>query len=208
MGSKIRISATIGIAAFILSVIVAIFSRIPFGYIVLRAVLIGACVFGLSLAAFFLIEKQLPELLDSQGDGADSPVIDISIDDNSDTEGPPIPSYASLRQKDEDGDADIVEIVKEVEELDAEELLPEAESADGNTDSVIRPSVSLDELDTLPDMDNLSNTFSTDAELGASQVSEESVAGTGSWSSGSSSAGDPAVLAKAVQTLLKRDQKG
>ncbi|PKL08825.1 MAG: hypothetical protein CVV51_06980 [Spirochaetae bacterium HGW-Spirochaetae-7] len=110
------------------------------------------------------------------------------------------------------------EIEQEVASLRADVLIPNdpADTAGNRGDLMLRPSVSLDELDTLPDLDGMSDSFAglpsggPDASGGQSGDAStqfgvsESMPTAGSPNSGQ----DPAALAKAVQTLLRRDQKG
>jgi len=216
----LRASAVAGLVALVLSVIVAIFSRIPFGILVLRAVLVSVCVFGLTYAINYILRLKLPELFsdaESSGDDAVGTVVDISIDDGGDlaypqsldTQADAQPARAATEALDQDDQA-MGQLEREVEELHSDSLLPkEAGSAPGQP-GVVRPSVTLDELDVLPDMDSMGDSFSSEVVSGLGSAEDDFPAGTGPSSalSSSSSAGDPAVLAKAVQTLLKRDQKG
>ncbi len=93
----------------------------------------------------------------------------------------------------------------------AESALPAGPGPASNGKSRPR-SVGLDELDVLPDLDSLSESFvSTPAyhEAGAAPGRDDEDRGHASKSSkGGGGDSDPAVLAQAVRTLLKRDQKG
>lgn len=71
----------------------------------------------------------------------------------------------------------------------------------------------MDTLDVLPDLDTLSDSFGSvlPEESGEDSSIKSDSQITGSFSSGgysSGGGGDPVVLAKAVQTLLRKDQKG
>lgn len=107
-----------------------------------------------------------------------------------------------------------------VEELDEASLL-EPETG-GEADTAIpanaalerdRRGVGIDDLDILPDLDGFSDSF-TSSEFAAKSSSGEradsSVLSEGSSSArqGPASGMDPASLAQAVRTILKRDQKG
>ncbi|MBL8965843.1 MAG: hypothetical protein JNG85_02470 [Spirochaetaceae bacterium] len=120
---------------------------------------------------------------------------------------------------DDDGDYDFtggsfVEDAEPVQET-AESVLPAGPGAGpgAGANGKTRPrSVGLDELDVLPDLESLSESFvSTPAyhEAGAAPGREDEDRGYASRSSkGGGGDSDPAVLAQAVRTLLKRDQKG
>lgn len=227
MDTGVRASAAAGLVALALSVIVAIFSRVPFGILVLRAVVVSLAVFGLAYGIIMLLKRQLPELFGDAAPYAAEPsgaVVDISIDDNSDlsfpaaapiaAQAPPEREEAPAREAASAREVDgLDQLEREVEDLHAESLLPREAGAQAGQGAPVRPSVTLDELDVLPDMDSMSDSFSSEVVSGLGAAEDDFPAGTissGDRGSASSSgaAGDPAVLAKAVQTLLKRDQKG
>jgi hypothetical protein len=107
-----------------------------------------------------------------------------------------------------------------VEELDEESLLePEADAEPAiptnATPDRDRRSVGFDDLDILPDLDGFSDSF-TASEFAAGGASGERTdssrpvlpEGPSSARQGPASGMDPASLAQAVRTILKRDQKG
>ena len=112
---------------------------------------------------------------------------------------------------------DSAELQREVASLRAETLIS-SEQGDLAPEGggAPRPSVALDELDTLPDLDGFSDSFSeshheaTDPGAAPGADSSRLMGVSDSMpTAGNPNAGtDPAVLAKAVQTLLRRDQKG
>jgi hypothetical protein len=65
----------------------------------------------------------------------------------------------------------------------------------------------LDDLDVLPDLESLSDGFSTSAEADGTSVHEYGESERRPKEGGSRGDADPAVLAQAVRTLLKRDQE-
>lgn len=126
-----------------------------------------------------------------------------------------------------DGEQDFQQLSREVGAIRQESLLPEdADSLAANSgsaaggakapaasSSIPRPRVSVDDLDVLPDLDSLSDSFASTLgeDDGDASPSSDASYSSGSFSSsgaGANSAGDPVVIAKAVQTLLRRDQKG
>lgn len=237
MDSSIRASAFAGLGAFALSIMVALFARVPFGTLFLRALLSGLGFAGLSYGSLRLLRRFLPDLFDetaplrgSGSDGTLGSVVDIVLpggeEDRLDVAAQAEGDFRSSEtasfvpgispQTLESG-----ELAREVASLRADALVSNdpADSSSQGT-AAPRPSVALDELDTLPDLDGFSDSFS-DGQSGTS----DSSGGSGEAPSGDASrfmgvsdsmptAGspdrgkDPVVLAKAVQTLLRRDQKG
>lgn len=237
MDSSIRASAFAGLGAFALSIIVALFARVPFGTLFLRALLSGLGFAGLCYGALLLLKRFLPDLFDETArpqelgsEGVPGSVVDIVLpggeEDRVDVSAQADGTFRS---------SDASSFVAGISPLSVESGELEREVANLRVDALVsndpadaslqgsaapRPSVALDELDTLPDLDGFSDSFS-DGQSGGSDASGES----GGASSGDASrfmgvsdsmptAGspdrgkDPVVLAKAVQTLLRRDQKG
>jgi len=234
--SSIRASAFAGLGAFALSVIVAMFSRVPFGTLLLRALLSGlgfACLFFGSL---WLLKRFLPDLFDETAhpqelntDSTPGSVVDIVLPGGEEDRLDAATQADGLRVNDAPSfmpgisaqSVESGELAREVADLRADALVsndPADASSAGS--AAPRPSVALDELDTLPDLDGFSDSFS-DGQPGGSVPSDASggsPAGDASRfmgvsdsmpTAGSPDRGkDPVVLAKAVQTLLRRDQKG
>jgi hypothetical protein len=113
----------------------------------------------------------------------------------------------------------------EVEEALAEEVSPYASDslldgppADEDEDAAVaaaaaaaslpmRTSEGLDDLDVLPDLESLSDGFSSSPEADGTPVHEYGETERRPREGGSRGDADPAVLAQAVRTLLKRDQE-
>ena len=235
MDSSLRASAFAGLGAFVLSSIVAAFSRVPFGALFFRALLSGIGFACLCYLGLWMLRRFMPELFDDSaraspvgaGSGIGS-IVDIVLP-GGDEEGHDGDSVSSVNYTN-DIVADVMapgfqaslssgEIEQEVANLRADVLIPNDPSdtaADSRSDMLLRPSVSLDELDTLPDLDGMSDSFaglpSASSDTAGGQSGDESSRFGVSESmptAGSPNAGqDPAALAKAVQTLLRRDQKG
>ena len=241
MDSSLRASAFAGLGAFALSVIVAAFSRVPFGALVLRALLSGLAFAGLSYGAIMLLRRFLPELF---GDAASTPyagqdaavgsVVDIvlpggeaerdfqagdaveraareSAPDGAALGGQPVGPAAGART--EPGAAGAGDLEREVADLRSESFVSSDPGEAPSSSGAPRPSVSLDELDTLPDLDGFSDAFTTaqagDDEASVPDASRLMGPSDSMPTAGAPDAGrDPAVLAKAVQTLLRKDQKG
>ena len=237
MDSSIRASAFAGLGAFALSIIVALFARVPFGTLFLRALLSGLGFAGLSYGSLLLLKRFLPDLFDETArpqepgsDGVLGSVVDIvlpggeeeRVDASAQADGVSRFSDASSFVPGiSPPSVESGELAREVANLRADALVsndPAEASSQGS--AAPRPSIALDELDTLPDLDGFSDSFS-DGQSGGSDASGESGGASNGDASrfmgvsdsmptaGSPDRGkDPVVLAKAVQTLLRRDQKG
>jgi hypothetical protein len=230
--SSLRASAFAGLGAFLLSIIIAVFSRVPFLVLLLRALVSGLGFFALFYGAQFVLKRFLPELFDESMAARSSPVTGTLVDivipggDDSPHEGarlvvdepmvsPHIESTGAPASP-----APVLgvnEIEREVADLRSDQLLasdPGGASENGNIGLAPHPSVALDELDSLPDLDGLSDAFadSTTPVSGngdvANQIGVSESMPTASGPSTKDGGQDPALLAKAVQTLLRRDQKG
>ncbi|MBN2873843.1 MAG: hypothetical protein JXM71_02015 [Spirochaetales bacterium] len=239
MDSSLRASAFAGVGAFVLSIIVAVFSRVPLGVLVLRALASGIGFGALVFGAQVLMRRFLPELFDgytpeaAEASPSMGSLVDIVVSGGDEvlTDLPPAERSGEAPLAMERDDAvphrpetiDPQALAREVADL-RQDVLVSAESAESGVDSggssAPRPSVALDELDTLPDLDSLSDSFS-ETGLGGAPYDDDTPGGQGMDatarigpsdsmpSAGAPDAGkDPAVLAKAVQTLLRRDQKG
>jgi len=220
--SSIRASAFAGLGALALSVIIAIFSGVPFGALALRALLSGLGFAALAYAALSVLRRFLPELFNDAAPSPDAALgarVDIVLP-GGDEVAVETGGSLSVEPAVPTPTLDSGELQREVASLRSEALVP----ADTGEDVAVapRPSVALDELDTLPDLDGFSDSFAQagagssefgDAGLGATGTEPDASRLMGPSSSmptaGAPDAGnDPAVLAKAVQTLLRRDQKG
>jgi hypothetical protein len=259
LDTGIRVSIGAGIFAFVLSAITALFSRIPFGILILRALLLGLVFAVLAFALNLLLRRLLPELFESSSssdsllsesrsndDQATGNVVNIvlpggedgaveveALDYHSDQSNQDSDSVRSsdsgfravspIAAKDESflqtGESSSADLAREVGQIrqGALESTNQAAATNGaaRSGSIPRPRVSVDDLDVLPDLDSLSESFAEAVPgsyetLGNSSESDISYS-SGSFSGGAASSkegGDPVVIAKAVQTLLRRDQKG
>ena len=235
MDSGIRVSAGVGLGALALSIIVAGFSRIPLGILVLRAVVFGVLFAAFTYLIIMLFRRFLPELFDENlevqapesgrmvdivlpGEESDldaSAVEQVDYLDQgdigravgvvpdsgmrADSEGT---VYSQVRNGPETGNLE-----QEVREISNDALIDRAATPGQGEDKRLRPVVSLDQLDVLPDLDGLSDAFSIAPDSDGSGE-PAGFKPDASSSAGGTNGADPATLAKAVQTLLRRDQKG
>ncbi len=235
MDSSIRASAFAGFGAFALSIIVAVFSRVPFGALFLRALLSGVGFTALTYAAIWLLKKFLPEIFDEHvrpatqdAEGSMGKIVDIVLPgDEADVSGADRDVLMSTTSVDPtqgriehpgSHSVDSGDLEREVAGLRSDVLIANdpSDSSSSGSNMAPRPSVALDELDTLPDLEGFSDSFSESVPggAGAAEGTERDAsrfmgASDSMPTAGAPDAGkDPVVLAKAVQTLLRRDQKG
>jgi len=224
--------------AALLSALVGILSRVGLGALLLRALLGGLAFGALAYGGLFLARRLLPGLDSAAaGAGGDEGGLGRSVDivlpgeapeelvsaeplEGEPAERAPAAGRHPAKAADEEPAAfarrrrDEPEEVEEIDEA-PEELVsligPEDQGPGAAVPRSESPSAaSVDDLDILPDLDGFSDSFAP-AEF-------QSVEGGGGPAAHSASAGaprgggsgslDPAQLAQAVRTILKRDQKG
>lgn len=229
--------AVSALLAFIIVVVTAGISGVPFGVLLFRAVL-GALIFGAgALGVQYLVAKFLPELVES-GDGVDSSngapeaggSVDIVISDDDDeleeevdeteaSDGPPefepgMPAatapddgeFAASGQDTGDVPADdgepLVEVVEEAElenepasEPDSEAETASAPEAESEPEEVAV--AGNESVDTLPDVGEFTDSFMADA---AQEEPPQDTART------TDDGQDPESIAKAIRTLMKREE--
>lgn len=237
MDSSLRASAFAGLGAFILSCLIALFSRVPFGVLLVRALLSGLAFGAFVYGAMALFQRFMPELLDGtpareQDQSMLGSMVDIVVPGGEyelagserATDSANTGAAVSPEQGTKVGIA-TEELEREVGDLRTDGLLtsdpadselPAADAERPGVTAAPRPSVGLDELDTLPDLEGFSDSFSSapSGAFGGSDGAEDGGSGPMGVSDTMPTAGspdsgqDPVVLAKAVQTLLRRDQKG
>lgn len=209
--------AVSALLAFIIAVVTAGISGIPFGVLLLRAVL-GALIFGAgAVGVQFLVAKFLPELVNpSEESPQTGGSVDIVVSDEDEEEEP----LAAPSEEDDESSfrpgipAASVEtggepLVEEVEEADAgldgeaTEALPaddvgETESvaeADEQSEAAVAATDSA--VDTLPDVGEFTDSFMADAAHDAPPQDTAEPTGDGQ---------DPESIAKAIRTLMKREE--
>jgi hypothetical protein len=206
-----------GFAGFGLAVslLTGVFAGVAVGALLLRALIAGLAFGALGTAAFLIIERFVPELLQvaggSQPENSDEEADGEGVDIELPEENPHIG-----RGPDQSFDAaDPDDLIEEVEELSAEsedgEHVEEAESVDSLDDADSPPhsdnplhSEGAGVADTLPDLESLSSSFgsapSSEGEPEAPK-SENTVTVEGEQH-------DPEELAKAVKTFLNKNEEG
>ncbi|MCK5672458.1 MAG: hypothetical protein KAH95_03735 [Spirochaetales bacterium] len=206
-----KIIAASGTIAFLFSFISGLFGSVSLGVLFFRAVL-GAIIFGvLGFGILILIRRFLPELFElksgltgesnedfsnienvqSVSTDAEEPtpekqVIDISIGEEVENSEPVLNTENSTVQVDDDSNSN--EIVDEIVESEKTE---DSDQIPGN-------------IDVLPDMGEFSNSFE----------SAENIDSNNSSSAGAVTLDimgeeqDPELVARAVRTMVKKDQEG
>ncbi|GAB4370428.1 MAG: hypothetical protein Kow009_06900 [Spirochaetales bacterium] len=196
-----------GIGAFLFSALLGMVGEVDFLTLMLRA-LLGAGGFALVLgSSLWVIERFLPELLHQpvEGNVEQGNRVDLVIPEHNPhldegMDGTPSPS---------DGPREFEDFVEEIEEVS--QPVP-ASVIDTAVDVSLNPSEpeggrskSTEEtVDDLPDLGGFAETF--EGSLSSEVFSEDSLSAKGT--NGEFDGGDPAVLAKAIQTMLKKDKEG
>ena len=223
-----KISGIAAGAAFVLSFLIGLFSGSGLFIPLIRAFIFGALFFALTCLIFWLLTQFIPELLtppedDDLGLSVSGSRVDISVgsegitgafpSDNSDsvddiagrpTAAPVKVVSQGLDQEDNGGYNSGGEVVGDLED---------AGDAPAFTANASRPARAAS-ANILPDMDNMSEDSSEDvvemaeaADLGLNS-SEPRRPKPSSKKSELSGDFDPKELAQAIQTVLKRDDKG
>lgn len=230
MDKDLRASLVAACAAAALSALIGIMAGVGFFALFIRAVIgglfIGAAVYG----GILVLRRSVPGILNpddaSAADSAPDPLASPELGSNIDivlpgeapepeAQGPEAEPFVAKLFPEGAADPDFVEeaslLEPEEQASDAVPVLPSSAKAGGER----RPSLGFDELDVLPDLDGFADSFTaSEFSFGGSSAerSDRSIAGSSSGRSSGSRPGqenlDPAALAHAVQTILKRDQKG
>ena len=225
---NIKISVIAAGSAFVLSFIVGLFSGIGIVVLLLRALIFAALFFALSFLVFWLIAQFVPELLNASEDELGFPSsgsrVDISLGDDSaagafprdnsenvdDIAGrPSTPAkvvFSPLDQENNEGYNNIGELGGDLDAVDGSSAF----GFDSNSGMPGRTG----SAEMLPDMDSFTEESSGST---ADVVDAESVDFDSSmprrpksFSKKPEMAGDynPKELAQAIQTVLKKDEKG
>jgi hypothetical protein len=219
MANNWKISAFCAGLAFCISFLFGLIGGVGFGTVILRAFL-GAVIFGgLGFAADFILRRFLPELFvpAETGGNLDVTVPEINPYDRSaeaeddfveeaggpdDEESSPAVGSGSENEESDD----LVEEIEEVPHSEADTAASAAvqtEAAPAGSETA----EAVEDLDELPDVGELDASFAV-----AGDDAEDGVLSKTSSGSGKAAAitddQNPALLAKALQTVLKRDNEG
>ncbi|MDC7126684.1 MAG: hypothetical protein PQJ46_14025 [Spirochaetales bacterium] len=225
------VTAVFAAAGFIISIISGIIGRVGLGVLVFRALIFSVLFSGISLLIMFLIDKYLPELITSDSEDE----YDVNIEDNEastakNTDVEMKGQNLDVTIEDDAGDAPYFNENAAEDSDDSGPLQDEdniEEMQDGSVETKASPStseqpdnfiedesseeLSSEELSTeeLPDIGALGDSFN-----GMGSEQEDSAVGS---MSGVGKTGGAEIMggmhstdeiAKAVQTVLKKDQEG
>jgi len=212
-----RVSGIAAGIAFVLSLIIGILSGAGFPYLLLRALVFAGVFFALSGLGFWAVSRFLPELL-SEGGGADGgddfdiavPGSRVDISVGSSVEGA-FPEDASDSVDDIAGRPSAVR-KQSISPLDQNEDSGYNEER-GFDSLAASESLGDDSTDALPDMGSLSGDSDDDddeEDLGMDSFDPPPEQPRRSSSKKPALAGDfdPKDLARAIQTVLKKEEKG
>ena len=216
--------------AFFLSFLVGVISRVGFGIILLRGIISAVLFAGVGFVISILVKKFLPDL-NPGGDNnkEEGGTIDIVIED----EGEIVPRLADDEETDADMERDAVtgaiessgasgedlvalsedeeetgSFIEEVEEVSGEGLARGSDDVSSDEADLV-PLEDDENVDTLPDVDKLSGSFEEDAASDdEDEVFNERVSRISDDLSTTDVLGrdeNPEALAKAIQTMIKRD---
>ena len=218
--SAIRWKFTAGCALFALvgAGLSSLIGGNPAGTTIVRALLAAALFGAAGTAARMAVASFLPELeqlLVASGHGepeefVDEPAgtgVDIVVDDDegepligfvSDDEGEPVAELSGEDDEFADGEDVVTSRAHDVPSLRGDDLVAEAVPIEATESDHRDPTDSIDPsgVDRLPDVGGFADSF---------DVPETVTTGEGTGSRGGSSDHDPAVMARALQTMLKRD---
>ncbi|MDY7027889.1 MAG: hypothetical protein SVR04_06305 [Spirochaetota bacterium] len=217
--------------AAVLAFISGLFGRVSFGIVLFRT-LLGAAAFGaFAFGTAFLLKQFIPELFDSAVDsatggqsGKDTEHADTSHSGgnvNIVLEGEE-PSF-TVEGKEEAsgftqaGDSDN-EFIEEIREEDVQEdegggQRPTAENAvqasnSAETGDILDDYGDLSDVDTLPDLEEFSDSFESVAASQDDDTFSEKSRSSDNKVDMLEGQHDPATVAKAVRTIIRRDQEG
>ena len=236
MDRDLRASLIASGAAAVLSMIVGIVSGVEFFVLLLRALVGGLLFGGLVYGAFFLLRRYVPDLVASpeKTESEVEPELGSKVDIVLQGEGPqteaqspedldesmaftreaPSPSKAGRSPVETGADTEDFLYANEslLDEPTEAEAVTEEPVASSALEAHAAPSgvsSGIDDLDVLPDLESLSDGFvPLSHEMGGASTHEyEESEPRNREPRGKGEGADPAMLAKAVRTLLKRDQE-
>jgi hypothetical protein len=231
-----KIAAVSAGAAFLLSLPVGLIAGNPFGTVILRALLLAVCFAGFGVGLRFVVKKFLPELAggspevqtaaeperDSRGtkidivlpeEGLPGRDPDLEADHGSDVRMDAPLTAADGAAEPGAEDESLTELASELAEEELESPAPgaasegERESKGGLGEDLgsLAREQSEGGLDSLPDISTLE--VAAESGTGAREPGSRRTSPTDAMR-GAVSGQDPATIARAIRTVLKRDEKG
>jgi hypothetical protein len=201
-----KISGLVAGIAFILSLLFGLLAGAAFLTALLRAGIFAVFFFVFSGIVYWLITQYIPELLESPSHESSDSVVDI----------PDLGSKVNISQ--------LVKETIEEDEFISEKALDQnveegytreehgtarTESNEESSPSPALPVGVIDDVDELPDLEGMSDAFVMPiSDFGEDSESADAKVSTPIKKAGTSADFDPKEMAMAIQTILKRDQKG
>ncbi|TVR57126.1 MAG: hypothetical protein EA426_12895 [Spirochaetaceae bacterium] len=202
MDLNLKVGAYSAVAAFVLSAIAGAVGGVPFGILLFRAV-IGAVVFGAgAIGVDILVDNVLPELKEnpdvpSEMGGNVDIVVSDDVGEDADSNANKIDQAGHDGEGDEDEDEEDDPLVQEVEELSADDAPTNGAAGEIDADIVN------DTIDDLPEIGGFAESFRSGRDDSSGFDGESGSAASGGKDT--DAAGDARVMAKALQTIMKRD---
>jgi len=231
-----KLAVGVGTSALLLSVLSGVLGGVGFGALLVRALFAGTLFAALGIGLEFVVRRFLPELLDTDTPPDLGSHVNIVVDEEegqapkvqdevqggqtADSGGKEPLDRGSEQTESEDSWDDLENpedsLVQEVQEArredgatatsqensesetEGESVKESGESSAANTP----PSVAADEVDELPDVGKFADAFTSDETPHSTQDVGSSAAGAGEGNGQ-----DPAMIAKALQTMLKRESE-
>ncbi len=224
-----KISGIVAGTAFILSFLIGLFTGSQFLAVLLRALILSAVFFVLASLAYWLVSQFLPELLnppsddDSSGIGVSGSRVDITIDSSNDDAEPEPASPIQTEHQDSPASDNIGSdaSVQGLDDKRQDDYNDEGEvvGADLSESTAVPQKETSGSVDILPDLESMSEYFDpsdeSDDEENVVEMEEDvsSAAPSAPGPSRTTKTSDPGdfnaqEMASAIQTILRRDEKG
>jgi hypothetical protein len=234
----LKICAIAAAAAFLVSALLGLVGGVGAAALILRALVLAAFFFGFAAGAQFLVARFLPELLNpasvgEEGESFDEVPraggrVDLSVGDDADSGGLSFGGDGTADRRDDEeleavggpsSDSDPSGGANSSPGLDQEVEggYTVAGGSVARTEALAaRPPDLIGDVDVLPDLESLSDSFITPVNLDSGADGDSapgtppsrSASGSARTSSGGSADFDAKEMAMAIQTILKRDGKG
>ena len=215
-----KISGIVAGIAFILSLLFGLLAGAAFLTALLRAGIFAVFFFVFSGIVYWLITQFIPELIEPPSQESTDSVVDIpdigskvniSVGDDETIPEKSLSSQLVKETIEEDEFISEKALDQNVEEgyTREEHGTARTESNEESSPSPALPVGVIDDVDELPDLEGMSDAFVMPiSELGEESESADAKVSTPIKNAGTSADFDPKEMAMAIQTILKRDQKG
>jgi hypothetical protein len=215
-----KISGLVAGIAFILSLLFGLLAGAAFLTALLRAGIFAVFFFVFSGIVYWLITQYIPELLESPSHESSDSVVDIpdlgskvniSVGDDETIPENSLSSQLVKETIEEDEFISEKALDQNVEEgyTREEHGTARTESNEESSPSPALPVGVIDDVDELPDLEGMSDAFVMPiSDFGEDSESADAKVSTPIKKAGTSADFDPKEMAMAIQTILKRDQKG